>query len=259
MRCTHAFTLLVALAAQTARAEGPSADEIMQKVEDRPQGKDQTATVNLTIAAKNASKRLRSLVMMRKHGKDVTKLATFFSAPTDMSGVAFLVWDYKKGDDQRWLYLPSIGQVRRLVVGDSRQSFFGSDFVYEDLTNRDPGQDTHKLVGSQKVDSWDCWLVESTPKSTKGVDFAKYRSWVWKDGNLLVRQEMYDSAGKVTRRLQAKSITEIEGIPTYGQIVVANLKTGSESKLDLSDVHYDTGIADERFSEDQLKRGAPGK
>jgi outer membrane lipoprotein-sorting protein len=243
-----------------AAADTPNADTIMQQVEDRPQGKDRVANLKLTIRAKKGgTSRIRSMTSARKNTKDVSKVVLFFSAPKDMRNVAFLVWDNKSGDDQRWIYLPTSGQVRKLVTSDSRASFFGSDFTYEDLTNRDPGQDTHELVGSQKVDKWDCWLVESTPKNAKGLDFAKYRSWVWKTGNMIVRQELLDSSGKVVKRLQANSIANVQTIPTYTSITVSNLETGSESKLETSENKYDTGLADERFGEDQLKRGAPAK
>ncbi len=255
---TLPFPLILGVLLATAQADKtPSADEIMQRVEDRSQGKDQTATHSLVIIPKGGQKRFRSYTLMRKEYGDVIKLVTFLSAPTDVRGAAFMVWDNKKSDDQRWIYLPAIGQVRRLVVGDSRQSFFGSDFVFEDFTNRDPDQDTHKLVGSQKVDNWDCWVIESKPKNTSGLDFASYKTWVWKQGDMLVRQEMYDDAGKPTRRLQAKAIDTIQGIPTYKQVIVTNLKTGSESRVEISDVKYNAGIADERFDESQLQRGAP--
>lgn len=245
--------------ADTPQANAPSADAIMQRVEDRPQGKDQLATHSLVITPKGGTKRLRSYTVMRKDYDDVTKLVTFLSAPADVRGAAFMVWDNKKSDDQRWIYLPAIGQVRRLVVGDSRQSFFGSDFVLEDFTNRDPDQDTHKLIGAQKVDSWDCWVIESTPKNDKGLDFAKYRSWISKQSDMLVRQELYDASGKVTRRLQVNAIEDIQRIPTYKQVTVSNLRTGSESRIEISDVRYNTGLPDERFDETQLQRGVTSK
>jgi outer membrane lipoprotein-sorting protein len=251
--------LLTTATADPKPAAAPTAEAIMQAVEDRPVGKDMTATHSLVILPKNGAKRLRSYTLLRKEYGESSKLVTFFLAPTDVRGAAFMVYDNKKSDDQRWIYLPAIGQVRRLVVGDSRQSFFGSDFVFEDLTNRDPDQDTHKLVGSQKVDSWDCWVIESTPKNARGLDFVKYRTWVWKQENMTVRQELYDSAGKVTRRVQTVAITKIQDFYTFKQVTATNLVTGSESRLEVSDVHYNTGIDDERFSEAQLSRGAPSK
>lgn len=235
----------------------PTADEIMQRVEDRSQGEDMTASHTLVMIPKNGTKRVRSYMLLRKAYDKVVKLVTFFSAPSDVRNAAFMVWDYKGGDDQRWVYLPAVGKVRRLVAGDARQSFFGSDFVFEDFTNRDPDQDTHKLVGAQKVDAWDCWVVESTPKSEPS--FAKYRSWVWKPANLVVRQEYYDQAGKVIRRINAVSVAEVQGIQTYRQVTVQDLRTGSESRLEIDNVVYKTGIPDERFEEAQLNRGAPKK
>jgi outer membrane lipoprotein-sorting protein len=252
--------VLVIIAVATAAAadsKAPTADAIMKRVEDRDLGKDTTASHTLVVIPKDGTKRLRSYTLLRQQGKDVVKMVTFFSAPADVRGAAFLAWDGKSGDDQRWIFLPAIGQVRRLVVGDARQSFFGSDFVYEDFTNRDPELDTHKLVGSQKVDNRDCWVIESKPNKPNGLDFASYKTWVWKTHEMAVRQELYDASGKPVRRMQVPTITEIQGIQTPGQVTVTNLKTGSESRLEISNVKYNTNIASERFEEAQLQRGAP--
>ena len=248
----------IALHPVASRADAPpTAAAIMDSVENRDQGHDMMSKVTLEITPKQGTKRLRQFEMMRKEGKDVIKLVTFFLAPTDVRGSAFLVFDRKGADDLRWLYLPSIGQVRQMAAESNRQSFFGSDFVYEDLTNRDPDQDEHKLVGSQKVDEWDCWVIESTPKKARGLDFAKYKTWVWKTGNLIVRQEYYDGAGKLVRRGQVKSVKKVQDIWTWHQGTMENLKTGSSSKLEISDVKYNTNVPDERFADSQLSRGAP--
>ncbi|MEO8702709.1 MAG: outer membrane lipoprotein-sorting protein [Kofleriaceae bacterium] len=248
---------LVVGSALPAFADAPTGPQIMEKVENRDEGKDQIAKVTLEIHPKQGSVRQRQLVIVRKEYPDVTKLATFFLAPTDVRGAAFLAFDKKSGDDQRWLYLPTIGQVRRLAAESNRQSFFNSDFVYEDLTNRDPDLDDHKLVGSQKVDEWECWVVESTPKNARGLEFVKYKTWVWKTADLPVRQEYFDSAGKVVRRGQLASMKQIQGIWTWHQGTMTNLVTGSVTKLQMSEVKYNTNIPDERFAEAQLARGIP--
>jgi outer membrane lipoprotein-sorting protein len=254
-----AFAAGIALFPIPARAGSPTGTEVMDKVENRNNGKDQIAKVTLEVHPKQGNERGRQFVMMRKEYDHLTKLVTFLQAPTDVRGSAFMVFNRKgkSGDDQRWLYLPAIGQVRQLAAESNRQSFFGSDFVYEDLTNRHPDQDDHKLVGTQKVDDWECWVVDSTPKNAHGLDFARYRSWVWKTGDLIVRQEYYDSAGEVVRRGQVKSVTKVQDIWTWHQGTMENLKTGSSTKIEISDVRYNTDVPDERFSESQLGRGAP--
>lgn len=249
--------------AAPAAAKAPTADEVMQRLEDKKFGNDASQQHDLVIIPKNAQKRNRRYTVMRKDYGDVIKLVTFLDAPTDVHGAAFMVWDNKKSDDQRWIYLPAIGQVRRLAVGDSRQSFFGSDFVFEDFTNRDPDQDTHKLVGQQKVDNRECWVVDSVPKNTGVAGFASMRSWVSKDpgleSDMLIRQELKNASGKVIRVLQAKEIKDVDGVAVYTKVWVTNNDTGSESRIEVSDIHFNTGLADERFEEAQLPRGAPGK
>ena len=231
--------------------------QIMERVEDRDDGRDQISTVTLEIHPKQGAKRLRRFVLLRKEFDRLTKLVTFFMAPTDVRDSAFLVWDRRGGDDQRWLYLPAIGQVRRLAVDDDRRSFFGSDFVYEDMTNRDPELDHHKLVGTQKVDSWDCWVVESTPKNGRGLDFVRYRSWVWKEGLLPVRQEYQDASGEVIRRWQSHDLQKVQGIWTWHRTSMSNLVTGSRSRIEIGEVKYNAGVPDQRFAENQLSRGVP--
>jgi outer membrane lipoprotein-sorting protein len=252
-----ALALGVSLVPVAVRAEGPTAAQIMDKVENRSYGRDQISKVTLEIHPKEGTSRLRQFVSMRKEFDKVTKLATFFLAPTDVRGAAFLVFDRKGADDLRWLYLPAIGQVRQLSAESNRQSFFGSDFVYEDLTNRDPDQDEHKMVGSQKVDEWDCWVIDSTPKNARGLDFAHYKSWVWKTADLIVRQEYYDGDGKVVRRGVVKAVQNVQDIWTWRQGTMENLRTGSSTKIEISDVKYNTDVPDERFAESQLNRGAP--
>jgi outer membrane lipoprotein-sorting protein len=241
----------------SGKAGAPDAAQIMASVEDRDDGRDQISTVTIEIQPKQGAKRLRRFVFLRKEYDRVTKLVTFFLAPTDVRDSAFLVWDKRGAPDQRWLYLPAIGQVRRLSVDDDRSSFFGSDLVYEDLTNRDPELDNHKLVGSQKVDSWDCWVVESTPKNGRGIDFVRYRSWVWKEGLLPVRQEYQDASGEVIRRWQSHDLQKVQGIWTWHRGTMSNLKTGSRSRIEVAEVKYNGGVPDERFAENQLSRGVP--
>ena len=247
----------VALHPGASRAQAPTAAAIMDGVEHRNQGSDMTSTVTLEVTPKQGTKRLSQFVLLRKDDSGVIKLVTFFKAPTSVLGSALLVFDRKGAADLRWLYLPAISQVRPVAGGGDRQSFFTSDFVYEDLTNRDPDKDDHTLVGTQKVDQWDCWVVDSTPKNARGLDFAKYRSWVWKTGNLIVRQEYYDGKGKVVRRGEARSVKQVQNIWTWHQGTMVNLKTGSSSRLEISNVKYDSNVPAKYFTDGQLPHGPP--
>ncbi|HET6613822.1 MAG TPA: outer membrane lipoprotein-sorting protein [Kofleriaceae bacterium] len=240
----------------TASAK-PTGQAIMDAVENRNDGRTEVATVSLAIQPKHGTKRYRRFIAARKEYPKHTKFAAYILAPQGLRDAAFMVWDVRKDDDRRWLYLPAIGQVRRLAPGDARASFFGSDFVYEDFTNRDPELDRHKLLGSDKFGKWDCWVVESKPKNPGSVKFTKIRTWVWKDTPLIMREEYYNAQGKVYRRGQVLAVKKIQGIWTWYQGTMWNLASGSQTRMEISDVRYNVEIPDERFSERQLERGAP--
>ena len=240
---------------KSPKAAPPDATKLMEAVENRDEGKDMEANVALVITPKKGAKRVREFSLLRKEYSDTTKLVTVFTSPADVRNAAFLAWDEHGQPDRRWLYLPAISQVRRLASSDDRSSFFGTDFVYEDLTNRDPELDTHTFVAAQKFEKWECWVVESTPKNPKTVEFAKYRTWIWKDEPIVIRQEYYDKDGKVIRRGEVKNIKKIQDIWTWHQGIMTNVKTGSQTLMEITGVKYNSGLADERFTEEQLSRG----
>ena len=60
-----------------------------------------------------------------------------FTYPNDIRGTGFLVWEHPDADDERFLYLPSLGRVRRIAGAETQESFVGSDFTYEDIGGRE--------------------------------------------------------------------------------------------------------------------------
>jgi outer membrane lipoprotein-sorting protein len=256
-RITWIAASVIASAPISALAADPTGPEIMSSVENRADGKDQISTVTMEVKPERGTAQVRKFTFMRKTFDDHRKYVTFFIAPPDVRNSAFLEWDMQKESDRRWLYLPALGQVRRLTTGDERNAFFGSDFVYEDVTNRDPDLDEHKLTGSEKVKQWECWVIESTPKDAGKVDFTKYKTWVWKETPIIVKQEYYDNAGKVFKVFEQSSLQQIQGIWGWHQATMTNLKSNSKTKIELSAVKYNTSIPDENFTERQISRGAP--
>jgi hypothetical protein len=61
------------------------------------------------------------------------------------------------------------------------------------------------------------------------------------------------------RRFQVQSLKQVDGVWNWHHGTMSNLKTGSRSRFELTEVHYNTNLPDERFAEAQLSRGAPQK
>jgi hypothetical protein len=91
--------------------------------------------------------RERALAIITLRGRDAPgappsapdgdRLLIRFSYPNDIRGTGFLVWEHPNSDDERFLYLPSLGRVRRIAGAETQESFVGSDFTYEDIGGRE--------------------------------------------------------------------------------------------------------------------------
>jgi hypothetical protein len=165
--------------------------------------------------------------------------------------MAYLVWKYG-GDkeDDRWLWLPAIGKINRIAPGDKRTSFVGSDFVYEDVSGRDPAADTHELLETGET----AYHIKSTPKDPGSVDFAFYEVWIDQTTFLPVKAEYTNAQGEVYRKVTADKIEEIGGYPTVIVSTVEDVSRGSKTVNTFSNIQYDVGLNERLFSERFLRR-----
>jgi hypothetical protein len=237
----------------TLLAELP-VEEIVQNAERAAYyaGKDGIADVNMVIHDNGGGTRERDFRILRWNGEDGgQKFYVYFNGPADVRGMAYLVWKYS-GDkeDDRWLWLPAIGKINRIAPGDKRTSFVGSDFVYEDVSGRDPSADTHELM--ETADS--LYHIKSTPKDPGSVDFTFYEVWIDQTTFLPVKAEYTNANGEVYRRVTADKVEEIGGYPTVIVSTVEDVSRGSKTVNTFSNIQYDVGLNERLFSERFLRR-----
>src|SRR4030067_3277892 len=183
------------------------ASDIIKKSQDAffSQGKDMQARVKMTLLSKSGQQRLRELTMLRKNGTGgEQKYFMYFHNPSDVRGTSFMVYKYPGKDDDRWIFIPSINLVNRIAAKDSRSSFVGSGFTYEDVSGRDVEADTHKYVKEETIQGKPCHVIESTPKNP--TEYIKKISWVDKATYLPIKDEYYDVQGSLYRVFTADKI-----------------------------------------------------
>jgi hypothetical protein len=226
-----------------------SVDEIILKAEQAAYyaGKDGVADVKMVIHDANGGTRERDFRILRWNGEDgQQKFYVYFRDPGDVRGMAYLVWKHGRGkEDDRWLWLPAIGKVNRIAPGDKRTSFVGSDFVYEDVSGRDPAADRHELIETTDAH----YLIHSEPKDAGSVEFAFYEVWIDKETFLPVKAEY-----EVYRRVTADEIEVIDGYPTVIRSTVEDLSRNSKTVNTFSNIQYDAGLNERLFSERFLRR-----
>lgn len=259
----HTLTaLFVALAAGLALAQPvPSVNEIVAKANRAAhyQGRDGKAKVSMAIQDAQGRQRTREFTILRldlEPAGDTSdtftgdqKMYVYFERPADVHKTAYLVHKHVGRDDDRWLYLPGLNLVKRIAASDKRTSFVGSDFFYEDVSGRNPDDDNHALA--ETTDTY--YVLQSTPKDPKSVEFASYKVWVHKSSFIPVKAEYYDAAGQKIREGQALEVRPIQGFPTVTRSRMKDLRSGSGTTVSYTQVEYNVGLEEDLFTERYLR------
>jgi outer membrane lipoprotein-sorting protein len=243
-----------------AKAQELSGLEIIRKAQQAfyYAGNDLKAKVLMKLISKSGKERTRELTMLRLNAGEggEQKYYMYFHRPADVRAMAFMVWKYTGKDDDRWLYIPAIKLVKRIAANDKNSSFVGSDFSYEDISGRDLEDDTHTLKEEGDVDGRAVFVIESVPKEAKSARFSRKISRIDKVSFLPLKEEYYDTQGKLYKTFTADRIENIQEIPTIVQRTMANAQNGHRTEVAFSEVKYNVGLKDNIFSERYL-RSAP--
>jgi len=185
------------------------------------------------------------------HGQSKSVLR--FTAPAEVKGVALLVYNHPDRASDQWMWTPAIERDRRIALQDRSTRFFGTDFSFEDLEERDVDQYDYVLQGEEAVDGAPCWKIESTPKKTKSSQYSRSIVWIRKDNYAFARVESYIKANLV-RRLNYSKIENVSGFWTGRVMEMSDLTRGSRTRLTLDKLQYNVALKEEDFTLQAIRR-----
>jgi len=185
------------------------------------------------------------------HG--ASKSVLRFTAPAEVKGVALLVVNHPERASDQWMWTPAIERDRRIALQDRSTRFFGTDFSFEDLEERDVNQYEYVLRGDDSVDGAMCWKIESTPRETKSSQYTRSLVWVRKDNYALARIENFVKEALV-RRLVYSDIQNVQAIWTARQLEMTDVRRGSRTRLTLDQLQYNVALKDEDFTLQAIRR-----
>ena len=251
------LALLLTGASVSGQGGSLAGDQIIQRSQAAffAAGDDLKARVVMKLINQAGKERLREMTMLRRNLEaGDQKYFIYFHRPADVREMTFMVWRYPGRDDDRWLFVPAIKLVRRIAADDSRSSFVGSDFTYEDVSGRDRAADTHALSREEVLDGQTCYVVESTPKEEKGADYARKVAWIDQQSFLPLKEEYYNRRNEVYRVFTADEVKEVGGFPTVVRRTMKDLRKGHRTEVAYTSVEYDLGLSERLFSERSLRR-----
>ena len=237
--------------------------QIMLKNYNLDEGNDVRANLKMELIKKNGKRRIREVTYWKIERGDEDKSLMYFRKPASDKGTSFLTWEHKNKDDDQWLYLPAFKRVRRISASEKHKSFMGTDFSYNDMSSPHPDEFVHKLLGEEKVDGKDCYLVESIHKTYTGdkayenkkrYQYSRMISFIRKDNYMLIKARFFDKKGRECKVFHAREIKKVDGIWTAILMEMKKLKTGHRTIFTLSEIRYNTGLKDSFFSQRELKK-----
>jgi len=241
------------LCAAVAVLPAQDARQIVEEAQRRTQASSQRYEGTLTVTSKRgqtAQKRWR-YERIGAHGN--SKAVLRFTAPAEVKGVALLVVNHPDRASDQWMWTPAIQRERRIALQDRSTRFFGTDFTFEDLEEREAQHYQHQLAGEEAVDGAPCWRIEWRPAKGRSSQYDRSLAWVRKDNYAYARIERF-SGEKLVRRLHLRDIRVVQGVPTAHTLEMEDLRRGSRTTLKFESLQYNIFLKDDDFTLQALRR-----
>ena len=238
---TAVITAII-VAGSVFSANAQDASTILKKMDDVMYSpKDMTGKNKIILIDKSGKQEIREATIQQK-GND--KRMFRFTSPASQAGIAVL----SLPDDVMYLYLPAFGKERRIATSAKNQNFAGTDFSYDDMESK-PYSDkyTPKLIKTEG----NVFVLELTPKGQS--DYLKIIVNVNKTDYYPVSMEYYDKGN--TKIKEAKyTFKKVGNYWNASEIEMTDLKKNHKTKMQMSDVKYNTGLTDDDFTVRKLKQ-----
>jgi outer membrane lipoprotein-sorting protein len=185
------------------------------------------------------------------HGSSKSVLR--FTAPAEVKGVALLVINHPDRSSDQWMWTPAINRERRIALQDRSTRFFGTDFSFEDLEERDTNQFDYKFIGEEVIDGVNSWKIESRPKQTKVSQYTHSILWIRRNDYVLAQIDNY-SGEQLVRRAKYSDVRNVQGIWTPHRIEMEDLKRNSRTILKTEKLQYNLPMKDDAFTVQAFRR-----
>jgi outer membrane lipoprotein-sorting protein len=226
--------------------EGVSAFDILEKIDKNMVFKTAYTEVDMIITTKNRTITKSMISYARGNEKSFIE---FLSPPRDKGTKMLRIGEIVK------IYYPSAERVMRLSGHMLRQSMMGSDFSYEDMTERAKKM-REEYSGEIKEDEVfngrTCYVLMLTSKIKKQTYYTR-KIWVDKERFIGLKEELFAMSGKLLKVLTVEDIKIFKNRYYPVRMTMEDkLRNDSRTEMVIKKIDFDIAIPDETFSERNL-------
>ncbi len=229
---------------------------IMEKLQATQQADSSALDIRLSLIVSNGTERERRIQTLTLTENDLTSTITVFLSPASVKNTRFLTKENRSGGDDQWIFLPSIGRIKRIAASEGSGSFMGSDFSYSDMasTTYDVDEADHTLLGEETIDGRKAYLIESIPLTAS--DYGKTRILVDKEHYLPLKVDFYSKDGKtLVKTLTTDSIKYMEGRWISQTVTMTTVATKHSTRIEILQAKYNIPMNRGYFTTSFLETG----
>jgi len=224
------------------------ATEIIKKAYEKERGTSSRGEMSMTIVRPTWQRTLK----FKYWGKGQEYSLTLVTYPAKEKGQAFL-----KRQNDLWSWNPTISKMIKLPASMMSQGWMGSDYTNDDILKESSivNDYTHRLTGTARIENYECYQVEMTPKPTANIVWGKLIKWVSKNDFLQLKTEYYDEDGYKVKSEIGKNVKLIGGrlLPTLVEIIPED-EPGKKTVVELISVEFDIKIDESFFSQQNMQK-----
>jgi hypothetical protein len=182
-----------------------------------------------------------------------SKAVLRFTAPAEVKGVALLIHNHPDRASDQWMWRPAIGRDQRIALQDRSTRFFGTDFSFEDLEERDVDQYDYRMLGEEAIEGATCWKIESRPRRTKTSQYTHALLWIRKDNYTFAQIESF-KGDQLIRRLKYRDVRNVQGIWTPMSLEMHDAGRNSRTVMRIEKLQYNAPMQEADFTVQALRR-----
>ena len=172
--------------------------------------------------------------------------------PADVEGVTLLALQDANKNIKQYLYLPEVGEARKLRGKGQSGAFLGSDFTFQDLLRETPSNFTYERQQDGFVNGAECYNIRAQPGSGQEGNSYHYRNlYIDKEGFELQKIEFYGQGNELIKTFSAYDYqsNKIKGKTTRPRrAVMENKSKKSVTIFTVIEGRINEEISDELFT-----------
>ena len=236
---------------------GLSASAIVERSRNRIQSASISTRYRMIITARNGSQSERLMDQYsKKDANGNNRTVIVFGEPASVRGTRFLNVENQGRENDQWIYLPSLGRVRRIAASEGSGSFVGTDFSYDDIGSADRrvDLDRHSIIREERFRDRDCYVIESIPLDPN-YQYSRMVQWIDRENFITYQIELYDRRGNQVKLLEILEFRDVQGRISPILTRMTNVQAGTSTSLMVVNLRYDDNIPEGVFTSNYLETG----